>query len=159
MARFYALSIQETVFGQTCLVRRTPGAALPSTRTRQYATCSSCCAPRGCAATGRRPHSTSKCGPARGRAASRSVPVRAGPDQVKPFLAVYFGKRGVDRVGKRWIVHFRREVVAFSVLGRLLQGGAEFNCARVDAEVRTLFGGRIDPLDTRLDVEIKGSCR
>jgi hypothetical protein len=25
--------------------------------------------------------------------------------------------------------------------------------------VRTLFGGRIDPLDTRLDVEIKGSCR
>ncbi|RXT38041.1 hypothetical protein B5V01_27370 [Mesorhizobium erdmanii] len=50
MARFYALSIQETVFGQTCLVRRggvsAPGAALPSTRMRQYATCSSCCAPR-----------------------------------------------------------------------------------------------------------------
>ncbi len=43
------------------------------------------------------------------------------------------------------------------MLGGLLPGGAQFYAAGVDAELRALVGGVLDPGDAGLDVEGEGT--
>jgi len=70
-------------------------------------------------------------------------------------FAFDLGERCVDRSREARIVELDREVVALGVPGGLLPGGAELDAAGIDAELRALVGGVLDPGDARLDVEGK----
>ena len=94
----------------------------------------------------------------RGPLAGCSVPVRAGPDQLQAFLAFHLDQGGVDRSGEARVVQLYREVVA-ALCGDFLPGGAEFDIAGEDAEVRSLVGGVFDADQLGLDVEVEGLDR
>ncbi|RDL47692.1 hypothetical protein BLJAPNOD_05414 [Ensifer sp. M14] len=89
-------------------------------------------------------------------AGSHSVPVRAGPDELVSVFAIDFRQRRVDRSRETRVVELDREVVAV-LFGALLPGGAQFNGARKDAELRALVRGVLDAGDTGLDVEGEGA--
>ena len=62
-----------------------------------------------------------------------SIPVRAGPDELEPFLALDLSERCVDRGREARIVELDREVVA-ALTGGLLPGGAELDVLRCTAK-------------------------
>src|SRR4029077_565631 len=86
-------------------------------------------------------------------------PIRAGPDELKTFLALDLDQGGVDRSREARVVQLDGEVVAFRVLGGLLPGCAQFDSASEDAEVRTLLGGALDADQLGLDVEGQSADR
>ena len=90
---------------------------------------------------------------------SWSVAVGAGPDELEAFLSVHLDQGGVDGSWEARIVQLDREVVALALFGGFLPGDAEFNCSAVEAEMRTLVGRIIDPLDARFDVEVESLDR
>jgi hypothetical protein len=82
-----------------------------------------------------------------------SVPIGTGPDELETFLAFHLDQGGVDRSREARVVQLDREIVALGILGSLLPGRAQLDIAGEDAEVRTLFGGGLDPDQLRLGVE------
>lgn len=121
MARFYALSIEQSLFGQPCLVRRwgrigTSGrmiqqsferedeavdlflSLLRSKRSRGYRPPSALRQPDA-ASPGARPLSTG------------SVPVGSGPDQGESFSALHLNQGRVDRTGETRVIQLHRDVV------------------------------------------------
>ena len=88
-----------------------------------------------------------------------SVSVRPGPDQLEAILSVHLDQGGVDGSREARVVQLDREVVALALFGGFLPGGAQFHCARVEAEVRALVGGVLDADQLGLDVEVEGLDR
>ena len=85
------------------------------------------------------------------------VPAGAGPDELEAFLAFDLDQGGVDRSREARVVELDREVIALSVPGGLLPGGAQFNVTGEDTEVRALVGGVLDADQLGLGVEGEGT--
>ena len=62
-----------------------------------------------------------------------SVPIRAGPDELKAFLAFHLDQGGVDWGREARIIQLDREVVALGIPGGLLPRGAQLD---VEAKMR-----------------------
>jgi hypothetical protein len=85
--------------------------------------------------------------------AEGSVAAAAGPDQGEPLIAIDLHQRGVDRCRKARIVELDREILAITVAGGLLSGGAEFGGAGEDAIAGCLVVLLVARGEFRLDVE------